>query len=669
MRTALRARVAPAVLGSLLAVAAAVCAEDAPPETPAAAAAKPRLPFALSGAISAGYRLVDVDGSRDRYDEDYNLHSGGRLFLFSLDGEAREPAAVPLDRFHLEIDTPGDEPVSRFVLTAEDRSLYELRVDFVRSQYLYDVPQLFAAPVAGDVRLGDLHTFDVTRTNGTAALRLHPPGLPTFVLGYRFYQRAGDGTSTVLVPGGDGYRVEAPGNVTTHVGSLGTEFEALGTAVFVEQAFRRVNRTVGRHGPLGRLGLDPADGLVLESWQGVGSDHIDIPVTTVRLRRDVGERLTLTGAYRYAHAALSSSATRYRNGDSTIPQESGPSTRIDDAGASLDTQIADLGATIRLTPLVSFDLDYRFDERSQNGDLSALSTTSGTLDTTTRQHVRVQRVTGALEVRPLRSLRLRAGIRWARRDAFLSTADQSETTDLVGALAEARWKPWRRLELWGRYENIQIDDPWTIAGDTQSVPVLPAREIGYTFTNRGTAGLRAQPWTWLRLSYELGADSFENADFRGRAQRFSNTASVTVTPRPDLQIVAGYTRRDLDTSALALIAPRYAGTFSAQTGTEDVVTSTLSYDFTLLRHGWSTGWNVAWIDAQNTLRPGFEPGLPPATGYDLDRIDAGVFLTFRHPFLEPGIEVRRIQYTQRPLRRNDYDATIAVFRLTRRFDF
>jgi hypothetical protein len=30
--------------------------------------------------------------------------------------------------------------------------------------------------------------------------------------------------------------------------------------------------------------------------------------------------------------------------------------------------------------------------------------------------------------------------------------------------------------------------------------------------------------------------------------------------------------------------------------------------------------------------------------------------------------VRRITYSQQPLTKNDYDATIAVFRLTRRFD-
>ena len=139
--------------------------------------------------------------------------------------------------------------MSRFVLDAEDRALWSLRVDFIRSKYFYDVPSLFAEPVAGDIRLNDLHDFDLTRTNGVAELRVHPKGLPTFILGYRLYEREGDGTSTVLVPGGGNFVVQAPQRQVTNVGSLGTEFTALGTGFFVEQQYRRVSRTYGLHDP------------------------------------------------------------------------------------------------------------------------------------------------------------------------------------------------------------------------------------------------------------------------------------------------------------------------------------------------------------------------------------------------------------------------------------
>ncbi len=647
-----------AVAAALVLAAAGVHAEDAPEHT---------LPYRLTGTVSAGYRLVDIDGSKDRYKEDYNLRSGGRLFLFQVDGEAADPDAVPVDRFHLEVDTPGDEPVSRFVLTAAERALWDLRVDFTRSKYFYDVPQLFAGPVAGDDRIADVHRFDLTRTNGIAELRVHPPGLPTIIASYRLYQREGDGTSTVFVPDADAFVVESPQRQVTHVGSLGTDFSTLGTAFSLTQEYRRVSRTWGLHGPRTALGLDPDDGVTLESWQSTADDHLDIPITRVRVRRPVGERLELTGGYVYAHAGLSYDRTRFRDATTPIPADSGPSTRVDHSDASLDTHLADLGASLRLTRIATLHLGYRYDDRSQDGDLDA-RLDPGRFETSTRYHIRVHRVTADVEVRPTKGLALRGGIQYARRDAEFSLADQSTGTDVVGAVGEATWKPVRWLDLFARYDHVQIDDPWTIAGDGPGLPAIPSRQIAYTFDNRGSAGMRVRPRDWLQLGYDVRADSFENADFAGRVQRVANTVSVSITTIAGFTAFAGYTRRDLDTSDAILVAPRYVPRTSFQRGSEDVVTSTLTYDFTLLGHGWSTGWNVAWVNSETTLAPGFEAGLPARAPWDLSRIDAGAFLTFRHPWIEPGIEVRRIEYTEPSRARNDYDATIVLFRLTRRFD-
>src|SRR5215475_1497972 len=370
-RCATRLLVLLAMLGATGALAEdAPSGEQPPANVPAEAPppAEPSRPYHLTGALSAGYRLVDVDGSRDKYDEDYNLQPGGRVFLFTLDGEARDPDKAPLDRFHLEVDTPGDEPASRFALDAEDRELWSLRADFIRSKYFYDVPSLFAEPVAGDIRLNDLHAFDLTRTNGLAELRVHPQGLPTSILGYRLYELEGDGgsTSTVLVPGGGNFVVLAPQREVTNVGSIGTEFTALDTGFFVEQQFRRVSRTYGLHGPI--ESVDPGDGFTLASWQSVESNHINIPITRVRVRRPIGDRIELTGGYVFAHASLVDDRTRFRDGTSTIPADSGPSTRIDNGNASLATQLVDLGASVRLTSIATFHLDYRYDERTQHGD-------------------------------------------------------------------------------------------------------------------------------------------------------------------------------------------------------------------------------------------------------------------------------------------------------------
>jgi len=137
--------------------------------------------YGVDTVVSAGYRVGDIDGAKDKYREDYNLRSGLRLLTFDVDGHAKAPESTRLDRFRLEVDTPGDEPVSHFRLSAADQKLYELRADFTRSKYFYAVPQLFEAPVADDVRLDDLHDFDLTRTNG----RKGPTSLPCSIGAHR----------------------------------------------------------------------------------------------------------------------------------------------------------------------------------------------------------------------------------------------------------------------------------------------------------------------------------------------------------------------------------------------------------------------------------------------------------------------------------------------------
>ncbi|MGH7896068.1 MAG: hypothetical protein ACREQL_15455, partial [Candidatus Binatia bacterium] len=46
------------------------------------------LPYKLGASITAGYRIVDVDGSTSMYRDDYDLHSGPRLFNLDMSGVA-----------------------------------------------------------------------------------------------------------------------------------------------------------------------------------------------------------------------------------------------------------------------------------------------------------------------------------------------------------------------------------------------------------------------------------------------------------------------------------------------------------------------------------------------------------------------------------------------------
>jgi hypothetical protein len=635
---------------------------------PGARAEEATFPYALDASATTGYRWVDVDGAKDKYREDYNLHSGVRLFDLDVDGVARAPDTTRLDRFHLEVETPGNEPVSHFRLTAADRTLYDLRADFTRSQYVYAVPQLFAQAVAGDVRLDDLHDFHFVRTNGTVDLTVHPPHLPTLLFGYRLYERDGDAVSTVRIPAGDTFLVRAPVSSITHVGRIGTQFDALGANVFLQQEFRRVDR---QHdlGPVRTpLGVDPADASRLGSFQSEQDEHLNIPTTTVRLRRPVGDRLELTGAYVYSHADLGFDLSRVRTGTSSVPLYSGTSRTTGGGDATLDTHVADLGARLAAAERVHLDLDYRFNERSQNGRLDEL-TGFGALAAATGDRVRVHGVDADVEVDPRADLSLRAGVRYAQRDARFSASGQDIATDTIGAIGSVRYRPWSFLDLLARYENVQIDDPFTTPGDTVQGVGIPERQVALTFTNRGTAGLRFTPRDWVTLSYQLVTDSRENATFGARSRAFGNSVGLALSPLQDLTLFTGYTRRDLDNRADILLAPFYARSPSVQNGSEDVLVSELRYDFARFGQRWSTGWDVAYVNARNTLVPRLEAGPARRTFFDLDRIDGGASLALHHRLLEPSIEFRMIDYTERVLPRNDYRAKIVAFKLSRRFSF
>lgn len=624
--------------------------------------------YALGGSLTAGYRLVDVDGSRNEYRDDYNLDSGVRLFNLDVGGVASDPGSAPLDRFHLLVETPGDEPVSTFLFSANDAHNWDFRATFVRSKYFYAVPALFESPVPDDDRIDDLHTFDQTRTNGSIDLTIRRPNLPTLFLGYRLYRLEGDTRSTIYEQGGDTFLVRAPEDTRAQVGRVGTEFEALGTNVFLQQEYRRVIRDLGGHGPIpgGKAGLDPTDASVLDFYEAFGHERIDAPTTTVRLRRPIGDRVELTGAYLYSHAALDSAWNTTRNATSDDPAVLPKSRQSSTGDATLDTQVADLGGSILLTPRARLNVSYRFDERAESGGLAAQGT-SGPLLVGTGDHVRLHRVTADVETEPRRDLTLRLGLRYAWRLANLSSGSGPVSTGTFGVIGDARYRPWRGLDLFLRYENAHVDDPYFVAGDPFARPPLPRRETELTLTNRGSAGLTLRPWEWATVTYRFIADSRENATFDATSETFGNSVGVTLVPLPSLTCFTSYARRDLDNRADILFAPSYAPSTSVQSGSEDVLVSQLTYDLALAGQRWQTGWNVYYVRSSQTLRPRLENGLQGRTSFDLHRVDAAVFLAWRHPWIEPSIEVRRIEYGEPALSRNDYSATIVALKLTRRF--
>lgn len=624
--------------------------------------------YSMESTMAAGYRSVNIDGAKEKYREDYDLRSGGRLFNLMVKGNSSAPETTSVDRFHLEIDTPGDEPVSHFRLSAADRERFDMRANFIRSRYEYAVPQLYEAAVPGNIRTDDLHDYDFNRTNGSVDLTIRPPDLPTLYFGYRLYRLSGDSISAVRIPAGDTFLVQAPIDTVTNVGLVGTSFRAFDTDVTLRQEYRRVDRDQTLLDPLHPAGLDPSDDSRLSYYRSQQDQHIDIPATTMRLKRSVGESVDLTAGYFFSRAAMSFDYSRNRRGTANTGGLGGSATASGQGEATLTTHVADAAMRVSVSENLRVHGTYRLNDRSQDGSSEEFSN-FGTFDSETEDDVTVHRLSGEVEWEPAPNLLLRGGVRYSRREAELSGSGNDITTPSLGAIGSVRFRPWSFVNLFARYENARMDDPFVVPGDATNVPPLPDREISLSLTNRGSAGITISPRQWLAIDYRFIADSRENDSFDARSRTFGNSVALTLTPITGLTFFASYTRRDFDARADILMAPLYEPSPSVQDGAENVFASVLRYDFSLLGQKWGTGCNVTFVGSNNSLQPRLEPDGRRRTSFDLDRIDGGGFMTLYHHLLEPTVEFRIIDYNQRPLTMNDYQATVVLFKVTKRVSF
>src|SRR3972149_3974123 len=67
---------------------------------------------------------------------------------------------------------------------------------------------------------------------------------------------------------------------------------------------------------------------------------------------------------------------------------------------------------------------------------------------------------------------LRGGLRFSRRDVDLTSGTGDISTDTLGAIGSIRYRPWSFLDLFARYENVQIEDPLVVSGQPTNVPPL-----------------------------------------------------------------------------------------------------------------------------------------------------------------------------------------------------
>jgi hypothetical protein len=388
--------------------------------------------FQVGGSVEAGWRLVDIDGSRDRYKEVVNLFDGPRLFDLNLWG--RSAGGGPVDYFSLTANGIGDPfPFAR--LQVKKDKAYDLSGTYREYRWSFNRED--------DGLLTDNHDFHSIRRSGSVNLAVLPSDDLRLSMGYRHADREGDG----MVPRPF---LVVDSQIQDFHERLDEVFAAADLRAgawnfHLKQSYWTYKNTDDIDGPAQIEGRD---------------QRVDTYVTTLKAHTKLGERLDLDAGYIYAHSETN--ASLFTN--PVILVNPG------DAHLLFNTHVGEMGLSFLLIPKVILHLDYRFHTLSQAGRSNTDEPPfTNNVDVDFRQFAH----TGTFQVEylPLENLTLRAGYRAQYRNV---DTDGQEPTDpkagedtlgneqwVHGWIGSAQWKPVKSLSILGEYQGADFSNPYT----------------------------------------------------------------------------------------------------------------------------------------------------------------------------------------------------------------
>jgi hypothetical protein len=509
--------------------------------------------YRLSGAVSVGYRLVEIDSGREElYHEVVNADDGVRLFDFTLQGERTDTDSPLVDRFHIEVANIGD-PYPYIRLTAAKDEAYEFTANFRQSEFFVD---------RTDDALSGNHDFDIKRRFGDVKLTLLPFKPLKVHLFFHGVKRDGNGTAPRLVENNVFVLRDDPDELTLG-GGVAVEFVTRTLSVRLEQSYRRFDDegrlslpTPGLHG----LRTDPPfTTMQLDAFREERDHEVETWLTRLRLRASLSPRWEVTGAYVFAHATgdaqLQGTERGIGRAGTAGPNEGFTAVHTGEGEMTRDLHIVEAGTSFALLSNLSLHLDYRYHliDEDNEGFLSTQRTgvLTGMLVTseTGSQSVKTQAhtLTPAIEFLPFPTLTLRAGYRYQWRDVEvdqfvdgvpvlddpLAAAPRLDrTTQSHGAVLSADWRYRRLLRVSVHFVGDYFDDPYT--------------RISSTRDQRLRVQVRVSPTPWLTLSETYALADLANPDTETSTQSQSWTTGLFVQPLAPLMLEGSVTYEDLD---------------------------------------------------------------------------------------------------------------------------
>jgi len=507
--------------------------------------------FATQGSATVGYRFTDFQGRQEKFLELFNLEKGFRLMDFNLLGRAKEGVSPFADSYSLNVSGLGGDPYPGGQLTLRKDHLYDLRLNYRQSYYYWDQNDSVIPPAAsGQSALHNLttnHNWATVRRFGSANLTLHATNNLRFLFEYNRTSRDGVNftTRTLDYFGSDTtwaaflranpYYVEAPINDLAQRFTGGISYTWRDWSFHYRlgfQTFKQMLTWNNVSSPEQSLYVDSSatDNEQVTSALWLESRRLKTPLSEFSYTGKVNRRLDIRGGYifyRYRGPATLQAAfvgnARTNSGGTAFA----PYTVSTDSRANLTepNHVVDEGFSLKIKDWWNLHADYRYSRFTVDSRATFHSLRDGT--TASDGEVANQWLLGThlldvnMEFLPTRSLVLRPGIRYLKRD--VEVLEDNE----VDAVRTRRIKTvWPTLSVFYRPSRM-----FSVRGDFQS----STSGISYTrvssHTDVGSRFVfRFKPTTRLSIEDNLTIRNrkFLDTDFRNNLRLNAITVSYAL---------------------------------------------------------------------------------------------------------------------------------------------
>jgi len=494
------------------------------------------------GSFNFGYRIVDRNGTLDKYKEDINLDDGARLFNFSLHFTPVGTLKNLFDRIDLNLYNFGGDPYETLGLSIQKYGKYKFKYDRRKSTYFYS-DQLEAS--AGT--LYDFHTFNFDRISDSGSLNVALHKNVNLFMNFDSYTKKGDSVTTFDINRIE-FEFEKPIREESKNVTFGADIHIKDYSVVYEEKIQDYETTNSLFLPGytdGGAGARYPSSLSLFNL----NQPYDLKTRgrSVRFNARPLNDLLITGSYFFSNQDMTL----------TYSEDAGG---IDYIGSPFTYSYSGTGSFERQIELYDLDVSYllfnklavvggvRYNTFKQKGSL-----TIDDVEKDAELKFDTLLFEGGLQCQLSSTFALTLGYRNEVRNLEnLETVTFEEKTRRNGYFGNLKWD-FSNFKLTADFQRSYYDDPFTLISPTGADRLrVTARFRKKQFNMSGS-------WLWTKSESEIGDNLWESSRNQLKFRAGYNAEKY--------KIFAGYSLIDIDHTASRIIA--YPPSWSGPAGTFD----------------------------------------------------------------------------------------------------